>query len=153
MSSPVDPEEAVRRLFVPVLLLVASLLILGCAAKKPSLTASGTLPALPPGPSTTSTTAPPSTVKNTPECGAMYRFSLSQVSTANAKKEKQAEALAAAEKTAAAAKQSVPLLTAAIDTTVELLKKSLAGPLGDDDKQRSRNASQEIDQWWKANCV
>lgn len=83
----------------------------------------------------------------------MYRFSLAQVSTANAQKDKQAEHLANTEKTAAAAKQNVPQLSSAIDTTVELLKKSLAGPLGDGDKQKSREVSQEIDKWWKANCA
>lgn len=150
---PVDPEDPVRRLFTPLLVIVALSLVAGCGEKKPTTTASGTLPTLAPGPSAPSTTAPPSTVKNTPECAAMYRFSLAQVSTTNAQKDKQAEHLANTEKTAATAKQNIPQLSSAIDTTVELLKKSLAGPLGDADKQKSRDASQEIDKWWKANCV
>ncbi len=142
-----------RRLLVPLIVFVALLGSAACGEKKPTSGVAGSLPTLAPGPSAASTTAPPSTIANTPECGAMYRFSLAQVTTANAQKDKQAEHLATVEKTAATAKQQVPQLAGPIDTTVELLKKSLAGPLDDADKARSRTAGQEIDKWWKANCV
>lgn len=129
--------------------LLAVLLLASCASGKASR--APIVPASGPGAAGQGENAP-TTYRATPECNAVRAFVLAGYYATQAPPEKVSDFVATAQRGADEAKAKAPALTSDIDTTMTLLKKSLAGQVTDADKATNDQVAGNINRWVQTNC-
>ncbi len=143
-----------------VILAVPAVLLSACSSggSKTSPLGGPSLPAgssLPGAPSTTTAGAggPTSTFKTTDPCLALYRFQQAGFNTGMAEKGKQQDLYQATVTAGGDLKTKVPELVADVDLTLALLKKAVDGTLATTDSADQAKAANNLDAYWKKNCL
>jgi hypothetical protein len=141
----------VRRIAWLTVLLFA---VAACGSKPPE-TQSGAQFTQPAGGAArvTKPAGPTTTVKNQPDCKAYQGFSFAASGFVLSSPAKKTEALKAVEATAPKLKQANGQLSAQVDQTVELMRKTVLGQTTPADTEAYKKVSTDLANWFKTNCL